>query len=157
MFDGVFGPATEKTRLKNSSRASPFGSAVAAKGASMRRLVHIRARAAILDLLNCDRILRCYEHAAGSELLSGKFASPESSAALAANTFGFFLDRPELLSLPAPPVAAGAAQSVCFETEMRFPWRGGKHPWLDVVITTGNALIGKTLRAVSGRKRGDVL
>ena len=101
MFDGVFGPATEKTRLKNSSRASPFGSAVAAKGASMRRLVHIRARAAILDLLNCDRILRCYEHAAGSELLSGKFASPESSAALAANTFGFFLDRPEVLSLPA--------------------------------------------------------
>ena len=104
---------------------------MAAKGASMRRLVHIRARAAILDHLNCDRILRCYEHAAGSELLSGKFASPESSAALAANTFVFFLDRPELLSLPAPPVAAGTAQSVCFETEMRFPWRGGKHPWLD--------------------------
>ena len=39
--------------------------------------------------------------APGNEIKSGKFDRPESSAALAANTFGYFLDRPE--DLPALP------------------------------------------------------
>ena len=37
----------------------------------------------------------------GNELTSGKFHSVESSAALAANTFGYFLERPgEMPRLP---------------------------------------------------------
>jgi hypothetical protein len=35
-----------------------------------------------------------YAAAPGNEIASGKFASPESSSALVANTFGLFLDRP---------------------------------------------------------------
>jgi hypothetical protein len=100
----------------------------------------LRARAAILDHLPADAILDRYEGAGGSEILSGKFASPESSAALAANAFGLFLDRPGLLSLPIP--VSGAAQSVVLEAEMRFPWSGGRHPWLDAAVVTDDALIG---------------
>ena len=99
-----------------------------------------RARNAILDHLRPDAILDRYETAGGGEILSGKFASPESSAALAANAFGLFLDRPGLLTLPAPML--GAARAVTLEAELRFPWSGGRHPWLDVAIVTDDALIG---------------
>ena len=47
------------------------------------------------------QIEETYNAAPGKEIVSGKFDSPESSAALAANTFGFFLNRPgDLPSLP---------------------------------------------------------
>ena len=39
------------------------------------------------------QIEEIYNSAPGNEIASGKFDSPESSAALAANTFGFFLNR----------------------------------------------------------------
>jgi len=52
------------------------------------------------------------------------------------------LDCPGLLSLPAPVVAAGSANKVLLETQMRFPWSGGLHPWLDVVVQTSDSLIG---------------
>ena len=39
------------------------------------------------------RIRALYERAPGNELASGKFTSPESSAALVANAFGFFFRR----------------------------------------------------------------
>jgi len=77
----------------------------------------------------------------GNELRSGKLDSPESSAALVANAFGWFLERPGLLP-PLPGVPAGAAASVTLEAEMRFPWRGGRHPWLDVAVATPTTLIG---------------
>ncbi len=105
-------------------------------------LAFARARAAILDHLPSDLILKRYQEAGGSEILSGKFASPESSAALAANTFGFFLNQPGVFSMPMSIVDAGAALEVCLEAQMRFPWRGGYHPWLDVGVTTNDALIG---------------
>ncbi len=57
----------------------------------------VQARKAILEHLPADQILKCYETAGGDEIVSGKFANRESSAALAANTFGFFLDRPQFL------------------------------------------------------------
>lgn len=41
------------------------------------------------------------DRAGGNGLASGKFASSESSAALAANGFGWFIERPSLL--PAFP------------------------------------------------------
>ena len=39
-----------------------------------------------------DKVRAIYGRAAGNEIASGKFASPQSSAALAANGFGWFLD-----------------------------------------------------------------
>lgn len=76
----------------------------------------------------------------GSELRRGKFASPDSSSALAVNAFGWFLDRPGNL----PPLAAGLGptRSVTIEAEMRFPWAGGTHAWLDVALETDRWLIG---------------
>jgi hypothetical protein len=44
--------------------------------------------------------------------------------------------------MPKPKVDAGTAQKVCLEGQLRFPWRGGDYPWLDVVVTTQHALIG---------------
>lgn len=100
------------------------------------------ARAALLDHLPKDLILASYEQAGGKEVLSGKFANPESSASLAANAFGLFLDQPNLFSLPTPFLAAGSAASVTLEAQMRFPWGGGLHPWLDAAIETEEALLG---------------
>lgn len=81
--------------------------------------------------------------AAGQELDSGKFASPRSSAALAANAFGWFLERPHALpplvgleDLDWPPMA------VQLERVMRFPWSRGTHPHLDAGIETASCVIG---------------
>ena len=43
---------------------------------------------ALLPGLPVDLIRACYATASGNEITSGKFASPESSSALAANTSG---------------------------------------------------------------------
>ena len=102
----------------------------------------------ILDALNA---------AAGNEVESGKLASPESSSALAVNAFGWFLRRPEAL----PPLrglqAAWPAREVGLEVEMRFPWSGGRHPWLDAVVITDTHLIGiesKRYEPFRARKKG---
>lgn len=100
-----------------------------------------RAKAALLDHLPKAAILARYQVAGVQELVSGKFANRESSAALAANAFGFFTEQPQALSLPGL-VAAGDAQGVDLEVEMRFPWSGGHHPWLDVGVKTKDRLIG---------------
>ena len=88
-----------------------------------------------------SRILECLRRSPGNEIDSGKFDSPESSAALVANAFGWFLERPADLP-PLPGVPAGQADSVMLEAEMRFPWSGGRHPWLDVGVSTPTTLIG---------------
>lgn len=93
--------------------------------------------------LPVDLIRAAYLAALGNEIESGKFASPESSAALVANTFGLFLDRPEALpSLPGTEKEGWPAKSVTLECIVRFPWSGGRHPCLDVLIETETALIG---------------
>ena len=84
-----------------------------------------------------------YHAAPGNEIENGKFDSAESSSALAANTFGFFLNRPENL----PPVPGceheeWPATAVALEQTMSFPWRRGRHPVLDVLLTTSSALMG---------------
>lgn len=80
--------------------------------------------------------------AGGSEIESGKLLSPESSAALAVNTFGWFAARPHLL--PPFPNAVFDAPPIAVEVEYcaRFPWRGGRHPWLDAAVETPAMLIG---------------
>ena len=88
----------------------------------------------IEDIINAAR---------GNEIANGKFDSPESSAALAANAFGFFLNRPGYLPpLPRCDDVAWPPTSIKLEKEIRFPWHGGRHPVLDVVVATSSALIG---------------
>ncbi len=91
--------------------------------------------------LPVEGILECLKRSPGNELNSGKFDSPDSSAALVANAFGWFLNRAADLP-PLPGVPAGVPTSVTLEAEMRFPWTGGRHPWLDVGIETDTTLIG---------------
>lgn len=89
-----------------------------------------------------DYVLRRFALAGGNEVESGKLASPESSAALAANSFAWFAHRPHLLP-PFPGVTANyPAVSVDIEACVRLPWSGGRHPWLDALITTPHDVIG---------------
>lgn len=88
-----------------------------------------------------DLVLAALRRSPGGEFASGKFASPDSSAALAANAFGWFLERPAALP-PLPGVPMGQPESVEIEAELRFPWSGGRHPWLDAAITTATTLVG---------------
>jgi hypothetical protein len=93
--------------------------------------------------LPVDLIRAAYAAAPGNEIDSGKLESPESSAALVANTFGLFLSEPEAL----PPLSGSEncgwpALSVRLEAVVRFPWKGGRHPCLDVLIETEKCLIG---------------
>lgn len=84
-----------------------------------------------------------FNAAAGSEIATGKFDSPESSAALAANAFGFFLRRAaDLPPLPGCTGETWPARSLMLEVVVRFPWRGGLHPVLDCLVTTPSAFIG---------------
>ena len=90
-----------------------------------------------------DLVRDALSKAGGNEIESGKLSSPESSAALAVNAFGWFLERPALL--PPIPMLADLdwpAERVDVERQMRFPWRGGRHPWLDAAIETRSHLIG---------------
>jgi hypothetical protein len=92
--------------------------------------------------LPVDLIRSAYADAPGHEV--DRFRSPESSAALAANTFGLFLaDRAkDLPRLPTDDGWGWPAVSVCLEGNVRFPWSGGRHPWLDVLVGTSTHLIG---------------
>ena len=89
------------------------------------------------------RVIAAFARAGGQEIESGKLASPESSAALAANCFGWFMERPaDLPPFPGLPGLGWPALEVDIECQMRFPWRGGRHPWLDAAIQTPTHLIG---------------
>lgn len=78
----------------------------------------------------------------GKEIQSGKIASKESSAALAANVFGWFASRPHHLP-PFPGLEeVGTPTNVDIEYCARFPWRGGRHPWLDAAVVTSTHLVG---------------
>lgn len=82
------------------------------------------------------------EQAGGDEIGSGKFTHPESSAALAANAFGWFIDRPALLPTLPGAEATGPAEQIEIEYCARFPWAGGRHPWLDAAVISATHLIG---------------
>ena len=107
-----------------------------------------------------DHVIARLEQAGGDEVGSGKLQSPESSAALAVNTFGWFIERPERL----PPVPSLAdldwpARSVEVEVCARFPWNGGRHPWLDAMLETTESLVGvesKRFEPFRDQKRVDL-
>lgn len=99
--------------------------------------------ALFLPGLPAELIRAAYLTAPGNEIESGKFASQASSAALVANTFGLFIGDPATMpSLPGVQDCGWPAKSLALEATVRFPWQGGRHPCLDVLITTTNALIG---------------
>jgi hypothetical protein len=96
-----------------------------------------------LPYLPIEKILEAFAKAAGNELDSGKILSPESSAALAANTFGLFLDSPsELPPMPGTESFGWPANNVDIEYCARFPWAGGQHPWLDSFVETSTHILG---------------
>ena len=81
--------------------------------------------------------------AGGSEIESGKFYSEDSSAALAVNAFAWFHERPsQLPPLPGTEQANWPALGVDIEYCARFPWSGGRHPWLDALIQTESHIVG---------------
>ncbi len=89
------------------------------------------------------RVERMFAAAPGDEIASGKFDHPESSAAPAANAFGFFLERANALPpLPGLENAGWPTGQLALEATVRFPWRGGRHPVLDVLVATRAAFIG---------------
>lgn len=89
------------------------------------------------------RVEEILARAAGNEIALGKFDHPESSAALAVNALGYFLNRAaDLPPIPGLDDAGWPARSVMLEANVRFPWSGGRHPWLDALVTTRSALIG---------------
>lgn len=97
--------------------------------------------AALLPGVPVD-VLDRFRRAAGDAIESGKFVSRQSSAALAANTLGWFMKRPG--DLPSFPgwTEAWLPIRVEPEEEVRFPWAGGHHPWLDAIIETDEFFIG---------------
>ena len=83
------------------------------------------------------------EVAGGDEIASGKFYSADSSAALAINAFAWFHEHPgRLPPLPGTEMAGWPALGVDVEYCARFPWAGGRHPWLDAFIETQTHIIG---------------
>jgi hypothetical protein len=83
-----------------------------------------------------------FSAAGGNEIASGKFANPESSAALAVNSFGWFIERPACFpALPGIEIDE-LVDLVDVEFTARFPWAGGRHPWLDAIVQTQSKLIG---------------
>jgi hypothetical protein len=97
---------------------------------------------------------------AGGRELDGKFLSPDSSAALAVNAFAWFHSQPQLLPpLPGTEQAGWPAMRVEVEYCARFPWAGGRHPWLDAIVVTDTHLIGiesKRHEPFRGRKRASL-
>lgn len=103
-----------------------------------------------------DYVLKRFALAGGNEVESGKLASAESSAALAANCFAWFAHRPHLLPPFSGLNASYPPASVDIEYCARFPWSGGRHPWLDAMITTEAEIIGvesKRFEPFRGAKR----
>jgi hypothetical protein len=82
--------------------------------------------------------------AGGGEIESGKFASVDSSAALAVNAFAFFHgERAGMLPpLPVTEECGWPAIEIDVEFCARFPWAGGRHPWLDAFVATHTHLLG---------------
>ena len=100
-----------------------------------------------------DKVLGRLAKAGGNEVESGKLASPESSAALAVNTFGWFAHLPHLL--PSFPGLDAGWPPIAVEVEYcaRFPWSGGRHPWLDAFVETPACIIGVEFQAVGALPR----
>ena len=82
-----------------------------------------------------------YAAAPGNEIETGKFGHPESSAALAGNAFGLFLESPnDMPPIPGCEHWWSQASCVTLEATLQFPWHQGRHPCLDVLVITERAV-----------------
>ena len=113
----------------------------------------------LFDYLPKQKIIEAFERSPGNELKE-KFRSERSSAALAANTFGFFLDHPQRLpSVPHTADFGWPAVDVNIEASVPFPWwPKGRHPWLDALAETRTHLIGiesKRYEPFAGKSAGE--
>ena len=96
----------------------------------------------LLDGINPSYVQQRLKAAGGKEIESGKFSSHESSAALAVNCFAWFNERTKEFP-PFPRIKLNSAPiAIDVEYSARFPWKGGRHPWLDAFIETKDAIIG---------------
>lgn len=121
-------------------------------------MAHRNAAPFFLPGIPAPYVLARLAKADGHEASSGKLASSESSAALAVNTFGWFHDRPGRLP-PFAVLGEDLSLPIAVEIEycVRFPWAGGKHPWLDAWVETPEAVIGvesKRFEPFRGQKSG---
>lgn len=82
-------------------------------------------------------------HAVGGDgIRSGNLSNPESSATLAVNCFGWFIERLGLIPVLPGLQAFGRADMVDIEFSARFPRAGGLYPWLDAEVQTEKYLVG---------------
>ena len=66
-----------------------------------------------------------------------------SSSALVMNAFGFFFERPaDIPLLPDCDDSWWPPRRMLFEKRLDFPWNRGRHPELDVVVSTKKILLG---------------
>jgi hypothetical protein len=86
-------------------------------------------------------VLAALRRLPGKVLDPGRFDSRESATALAANAFGWFLERPFLLP-PLPDVPMGRPETVEIAAGLRLPLKAGEHPWLDALLGTATTLVG---------------
>jgi hypothetical protein len=114
--------------------------------------------APFLPGVSAEHVLERLNRAGGQEVQTGKLASPDSSAALAVNTFAWFTHQPDLFPMfPMDGMTESRIELVEIEYCARFPWRGGRHPWLDAWIETSDAIIGvesKRFEPFRDRKTG---
>jgi hypothetical protein len=89
-----------------------------------------------------EHVLHRLRQAGGSTISRDILDHPESSAALSANAFGWFIPRPRLLPVLPGAEAAGAATRVEVAYCARDPRNGPGHPWLPAIIMTRSHLIG---------------
>ena len=81
-----------------------------------------------------EHVLDRFGAAGRNEVGSVKLESPESSAALAVNCFGWFISRPSRFpSLPGLDTNDPVEMVDLEEFTARFPWAGGRYSWLDAV------------------------
>jgi hypothetical protein len=73
--------------------------------------------------LPVEKLVEAFANAGGNELESGKLDSPESSAALAANTFGLFLDPPKI-TLLFPALTRSLGQQCMLMLSTKYDFRG---------------------------------
>ena len=125
---------------------SLFGDYRHFRGTSLRAPLHdehetfLRCSPALLDGLPKLEILSRLHAADGNEL-ADKFLSNRSSSALVANVFGIFYLNPEHFTLPADLALRDLPTSLLLEERLRFPWAGGRHPNLDVVVVTNSEVL----------------
>ena len=87
-----------------------------------------------------ERIITSYRD---NEISTGQFDKPGSSSRLAANAFGYFLERPEELpALPGCREEGWPARSLAIERPVRLPERNKPPARLDALIVTEMDLIG---------------